>query len=163
MVSVETEIDMVESGVAVVDKHRRHDFLHVRDLSSCAHDNGARAHNLLSVGVLLAHGQRVLAGRHVDLQCAAEVGESFHAGVETGVFSLLRTARPHPVGAERHTVKPFGKGCPYHVGERLSHRQHTSCCGVGEAGLWSVSDSGGNTFLASEVERHHSAVGQWQL
>ena len=38
---------------------------------------------------VLCHGQRVLSGRNIDLQSAAEVAQCFHGSVKTGVFTFL--------------------------------------------------------------------------
>ena len=55
MVGVETEVDMIEGGVGVVDQYGRNNFLHVRHLTAGTHDDGARTDNLLAVRILLAH------------------------------------------------------------------------------------------------------------
>ena len=54
---VKAEIYVVERALGLVHHHGRHDALHVAHLATRAHDDRARRNNLLSAGILLAHGK----------------------------------------------------------------------------------------------------------
>ena len=95
---VEREVDVVEAALRVVLHDGADNLADIAHLAAGADDDGSRADDFLAAGVFLGHGQGVLAGGYVDLQFAAEIGEGFHGGVETGIFTFLRAARPHPVG-----------------------------------------------------------------
>ena len=171
---IETEVDMVQTAACPLAlhllQHGRNYLLYVADLAACAYNYGTWTYNLVAVGVLLGHAQRVLAGGHVDLQGAAEVAQCLNGTVQTCVLALLCTAGPHPVGAQADAVHGtctllvlYGKGCPYQVGQCLCHCQHAACCRVGQCCLGCMTQCGGNTLLATVVESHGTAVAQGQL
>ena len=85
----EGEVDMIESGVFVVDEDGGDHLADVAHLATTCHDDRARRDDLLAIGILLAQGQGVLAGRHIHADGAAEVGESLDGTIEARVLTLL--------------------------------------------------------------------------
>ena len=85
----EGEVDMIESGVFVVDEDGGAHRADVGHLAPTCHDDRARRDDLLAIGILLAQGQGVLAGRHIDADGAAEVGEGLDGTIEARVLTLL--------------------------------------------------------------------------
>ncbi len=156
------EVYVVECGRHVA-RHGVCHLAYVLHLSTAGDDDGTRGDDLLAVGVLLRHAQRVFAGRHVDVKGAAEVAQRLHRRVQTCVFAFLCTARPHPVGAEAYTVQSLLQRSPHDVGERLGHAEYRPVGRVCQSGLRSVSQSRGYTFLSAVVESHHAAVGKRKL
>ena len=154
---------MIESGLFLIDHHRRNYLFHVAYLTTGTHDDRTRRDDFLAAGILLAHGQGIFSGRHVDFQSTTEIGQSLYTLVQTGIFAFLRAARPHPVGRERHAVQPFGQRCPYDIGQRFGHRKHGTCGRVGQTGLGGMPDSGSDTGLATVIQSHDTAVAQRQL
>ena len=86
---VEREVYMVERGGAVVDHHWAYHLAHVRNLTAAGYDDRTRSYHLLSVGILLRHGKRVLSCRHVDVESTAEVAQCLHGTVEACVLAFL--------------------------------------------------------------------------
>lgn len=80
---------MVESGVLVVDEDGGDNLADVAHLATTRHDDRARRDDLLAIGILLAQGEGVLAGRHIDADGAAEVGEGLDGTIEACVLTLL--------------------------------------------------------------------------
>ena len=160
---VETEVDVVDGGVLVVDQHGRHHLADVAHLAAAGDDDGARGDDFLTVGILLAQREGVLARGDVDAQLAAELAKGFHCVVESGVLAFLRAARPHPVGGEGYTLQTIGQRRPHDVGERLGNRQHAALLGGCQPGLRGMSQCGGDAFPSLVVESHHAAVGERQL
>ena len=95
---VETEINVIECSLAMIDEYGRNHLAHVAHFAAGRHDHRAGRNDFLPVGILLRHGEGILSRRHVDVQGAAIVAQSLDCGIEAGVFSFLRTAGPHPVG-----------------------------------------------------------------
>ena len=116
----EREIDVVEARALVVHQHGADHLAHIVDLAATAHDHRSGSDDLLTVRILLRHRQRILTRRNIHAECAAEVAQGFHSTVQTGILAFLRTARPHPVGRERHALQALCKRGPYHIRERLS-------------------------------------------
>ena len=73
-------------------------LFHIAYLTTGTHDDRTRRDDFLAAGILLAHGQGIFSGRHVDFQSTTEIGQSLYTLVQTGIFAFLRAARPHPVG-----------------------------------------------------------------
>ena len=163
---VETEINMIEACVLVVDKHRAHHFPHVADLAACADDDRSRRDNLAAIGVLLRKRKRILARWYVDMDGTAEVAQCLNTLVEACVLTFLAAAGPHPVGTEAHRVERsflVGHRRPHNVGQRFGHREHAAGLRVGQSGLWSVSEGRGDTLAAAVVEGHDATVAQREL
>ena len=154
---------MIEQGGVVVHNHRTHNLLHVTHLTTGADNHCSRTDDLGAVRIFLGHGQRVLASRHIHLDGAAEVAQRLHAGVQTGILTLLRTTWPHPVGRQGNAVQALSKRSPHDVGERFCHRKHRTGSHIGQAGLRGMTDGSGDSFLTTIVECHHTAVGQRKL
>ena len=95
---VEGEVDMVQARSLVVYQHWGDDLAYVAYLASCTDDDCSWTYHLLSVRILLAHGERVFSRGDVDVDVAAEIGQCLDCRVEAGILSLLRAAWPHPVG-----------------------------------------------------------------
>ena len=125
--TVEAEVDVVQAAACPLAlnllQYGRNNLLDVAHLAACADDDGTGAYNLVAVGILLGHTQRVLAGGHIDLQGTAEVAQCLYGAVQTCVFALLCTAGPHPVGAQADAVHGTctllvfnGKRCPNQIG-----------------------------------------------
>ena len=166
---IETEVDVVQAAAAPLAVHLlqygRHYLADVAHFAACAHDYGARADNLVAVGVFLSHAQRVLARGYIDLQGATEVAKGLYCRVETCVLAFLGTARPHPVGTEADAVHCGGilvlvhsQWCPYQIGQCLGHGQHAACRRVCQGSLRSVSQGGGYALLSSVVQGYGTAV-----
>ena len=83
------EINMVEGGIGVVHQDRRHHFPDVGNFTAGGNDNRSGSDNLVAVGVLLTHGERVLTRRHIHVDSAAEIGQGFHGTIETGILAFL--------------------------------------------------------------------------
>ena len=86
---VVAEVDMIEQCILVVHYNGRYHLLHVRYLATGRHDNRTGTYHLGAVGVLLRHGKRILTGRHVDVEVAAEVRECLYGLVQAGILTLL--------------------------------------------------------------------------
>ena len=112
---VETEIYMIECCVCIVHQDRTYHLLHVAYLTARAHNHRSWAHNLRTVRIFLRHGEGILTRWHVHLQCTAEVAQRFHTCIEASILTLLRAARPHPVGREAHAVETISHWCPNEV------------------------------------------------
>ena len=97
------------------------------------------------------------------MQVAAEVRQSLHTSIQTGILTLLRTTRPHPVCTQRDAVHSLCHRSPDDIRQCLGYREHTSCCGVSQTSLRSMTKSGSNTLLTTIVEGHNTTVAQWQL
>ena len=159
---IEREVDMVKRRRYVLN-NRRNNLLHVAHLSAAGYDDGTRRDNLLAVGVLLCHTQRVLTCGNVNLQLAAEIGESLDGSIKTGILTLLGTARPHPVGTQAYAVQSFLQGSPNNICQRLGNREYGTCSGVCQGSLRCMTQCCGDTFLSTIVEGNHTAVAQRQL
>ena len=157
------EVDMVEGrGHGGVDYWPYH-AAHVAYESAGAHYDGARSDNLAAVGILLRERQTVLARGHVNMQVAAEKAQCLDGIIESGVFTLLRAARPHPVGRKRDAVEFFLKGCEHDIGECLGHSEPRAGTRIGQRGLRGMSDGCSHAVASAIVECHHATVGQRQL
>ncbi len=154
------EINVVE--VAFLElQHGAHSLFHVAHLAGCRDDDGARGeHFLAPIG--LCHREAVFASGNVDAQGDGKVGAGLHGTVQGGVLALI-AAGPHPVGAQRHSLKAAGKVGAGKVGECLGYREHTAGRRVDEASLRGVAYRGGNAAGAGVVEGHHATVAQGQL
>ena len=150
---------MIDRVCGVRDKHRGEDLLHVRDLTDSADDDGAWAQDLLAVGVLLRHGERVLTRGDIDTKRDREVRSSLYGVVETSIFALI-AAGPHPVGAEGNTLEAVGKGGEDNVCQRLSDGKLTTSYRVYQRCYGSVTDRGSDTSTTTEVDGHSTAVAQ---
>ena len=150
---------MIDRVCGIRDEHWREDLLHVRDLTDSADDDGARAQDLLAVGVLLRHRERVLTRGDIDAERDREVRSSLYGVIETSIFALI-AAGPHPVGAEGNALKAVGKGCKDNVRQRLSDGKLATSDGVYQCCYGSVTDRGSDTCTATEVDGHSTAVAQ---
>ena len=160
---VEAEVYMVEAGVFVVHDDGAYHLLHVGDFAARAHDDRARGDDFLTVGVLLCHGEGVLARGHVYPDGATEVAQRLHRAIQAGILALLRAARPHPVRGEAEALHAVGQGSPHDVGQCLGHGEHASCLRIGQSRLRGVTQRGGDTALSTVVQGHYATVGQRQL
>ena len=97
------------------------------------------------------------------MQVAAEIRECLHTSIETGVLTLLRAARPHPVGREAQRIHSVGQRSPNDVCQSLSNRQNRTCSRVSQTSLRRMTKSGCDTLLATIVEGYYTTVAQWQL
>ena len=158
----EAEVDMIDRVCGIRDEHRGEDFLHVRDFTDSADDDGAWAQDLLPVRVLLRHGERVLTRRDIDAKRDREVRSSLYGVIETSIFALIATG-PHPVGAEGNALKAVGKGCKDNVRQRLSDGELATSDGIYQRCYGCVTDRGSDTCAAAEVDCHSTAVAQGQL
>ncbi len=118
---VEREVYVVDGCVLVVHHYGRYHLADVAYLAAGTHDDRSRGNDLVAVGILLGHGERVFTGRHIHLYGAAEVGKGLDSTVKAGVLALLRAAGPHPVGREAEAVHAFRERCPHDVGKSLGH------------------------------------------
>ena len=153
---------MIDRVCGIRDEHRGEDLLHVRDLTDSADDDGAWAQDLLAVGVLLRHGERVLTRGDIDAERDCEVRSSLYRVVETSIFALI-AAGPHPVGTEGNTLEAVGKGRKDNVRQCLSDGELATSYGVYQCCYGSVTDRGSDTSTATEVDSHSTAVAQGQL
>ena len=92
------EVNMIKSCFFVVYQYRRYNLLHVGNFAACRYNYCSRRNYFFAVRILLRHRQRIFSGRNVDLQGAAEVAQCLYCRIKTCVLTLLRAARPHPVG-----------------------------------------------------------------
>ena len=97
------------------------------------------------------------------MQVAAEIAQRLHTSIQTGILTLLRTARPHPVGTQTQRIHSLSQRCTDDIRQRLGYREYTSCCGISQTGLRSMTKGGGDTLLSTIVEGHNTTVAQWQL
>ena len=160
---IKREIYMVEGALRLIGQHRAHHLADVTHLATGGHDDRTRSDDLGAIGIFLRHREAVLAGRHIDLQCAAELRERFHSLVQAGILTLLRAARPHPVGAEADAVKTFGQRSPHDIRQALSHREDRAGSRICKTRLRRVTQRCGNTLLSFIVEGYDAAVRERQL
>ena len=80
---------MIDFAVGLIDHNRTHHFAHIIDFTTCTHNDGTWRNHLLSVRILLSHGEGVLTSGDVDVKFAAEIAEGFDTFIETRVFTLL--------------------------------------------------------------------------
>ena len=83
------EVEVINLAVGLIDHNRAHHFAHIIDLTTCTHNDGAWRNHLLSVRILLCHGERVLTSGDIDVELAAEIAEGFDTFIETRVFTFL--------------------------------------------------------------------------
>ena len=153
---------MIDRVCGIRDKHRGEDLLHVRDLTDSADDDGTWAQDLLAVGVLLRHRERVLTRGDIDAERDREVRSSLYGVVETSIFALI-AAGPHPVGAEGNTLEAVGKGRKDNVRQCLCDGELATSDGVYQRCYGSVTDRGSDTSTTTEVDGHSTTVTQGQL
>ena len=150
---------MIDRVCGVRDEHRGEDLLHIRDLTDSADDDGAWAQDLLAVGVLLRHGERVLTRGDIDAERDREVRSSLYRVVETSIFALI-AAGPHPVGAEGNALKAVSKGRKDNVRQCLSDGELATSDRIYQRCHGSVTDRGSDTGTTTEVDGHSTAVAQ---
>ena len=160
---IKGEVDVVEGRLGLVGQHGTDDLADVADLTAGRHNDGARSDNLAAIGVFLGHGEAVLARGNVDFQSATEVRERFDGVVETGIFTLLRTAGPHPVGAETDAVETFAERRPDEVGQALGDRENRTGSGIGKTRLGGMAERCGYASATTVVKGDHAAVREGQL
>ena len=155
----EAEVDMIDRVCGIRDEHRGEDLLHVRDLTDSADDDGAWAQDLLAVGVLLRHRERVLTRGDIDAERDRKVRSSLYRVVETSIFALIATG-PHPVGTEGNALKAVGKGGKDDIRQRLCDGKLATSDRIYQRCYRSVTDRGSDTSTATEVDGHSTAVAQ---
>ena len=160
---VETEVYMINGSFFIVDQHWRNDLLDIGNFSTGRNNYRARRNDFAAVGVFLCHGKRVFTSRYIDLQGAAEVTQCLYCRVQTGIFTFLRTARPHPVGRKGNAVQTFGKRCPNQVGQGFADGKNGAGCRVGKCRLGSMAQRGCDTLFAAIVQSYHTTIAQRQL
>ena len=160
---VETEVYMINGSFFIVDQHWRNDLLDIGNFSTGRNNYRARRNYFAAVGVFLCHGKRVFTGRYIDLQGTAEVTQGLYCRVQTGIFTFLRTARPHPVGRKGNAVQTFGKRCPNQVGQCFADGKNGAGCRVGKCRLGSMAQRGCDTLFAAIVQSYHTTIAQRQL
>ena len=102
---VEGEIDVIQSTLRFVGQYRANHLANVGNLSARANDNGAWGNYLRAIGILLTHGKAILTRGNIDFQLTAEVAQCLYCFVKTCILTLLRTARPHPVGTQTYAIE----------------------------------------------------------
>ena len=83
------EVEVINLTVGLIYYNRAHYFAHIIDFTTCTHNDGAWRNDLLSIRILLSHGERVLTSGDIDVEFAAEIAEGFDAFIKTRVFTLL--------------------------------------------------------------------------
>ena len=151
---------MINGTLGIIYQYRRNDFLYIGYFSAGWNDNCSRADDLFSVWIFLSHRQGILTGRHIDLQCAAEVRQRLDSRIKTGIFTFLCTAWPHPVGRQGDAVHSFCHWSPNKIGQRFGYRQYRTCSRISQGSLRSMSQRSGNTFFASIVKGNDTTVAQ---
>ena len=144
-----------------MSNHRRNHLLDVAHLACSRDDNRSGCEHFL-IAIFLCHRETVLACGDVDSECAGKIATTLHRAVECCVLPFV-AAGPHPVGAERYALEPLGERRSHDVGERFCNREHRTVSGIGESGLRSMSNRGGDTCFPLVVESNHTAVAERQL
>ena len=160
---VETEVYMINGSFFIVDQHWRNDLLDIGNFSTGRNNYRARRNDFAAVGVFLCHGKRVFTSRYIDLQGTAEVAQCLYCRVQPGIFTFLRTTRPHPVGRKGNAVQTFGKRCPNQVGQGFADGKNGAGCRVGKCRLGSMAQRGCDTLFAAIVQSYHTTIAQRQL
>ncbi len=154
---------MIKRSLFIVNQYWRYYFLHVGNFTAGRNNHSSRRNHFLAVRILLCHRQRVFSGRNIDLQCAAEVAQCFYSRVQTGIFTFLRTARPHPVGRQRNAVHTFRHRSPNKIGKCFRYGKDRTGSRISQCCLRSMSDRSSYPFFATVVKCNDTAVTQRQL
>ncbi len=111
---------------------------------------------------LRLHRQRILAHRHAQFECRAQLhADRAHGVVQQRVFAAM-AGGGHPVGRELDAVQRLHR-CGAQVGDRFAHGHARRCGGIQQRQRRALADRHRFAFEGIETGQRDRAIGQRQL